>query len=241
MNVMKKLLQKSLTILIISGVLSSLPLLALEADRADARHALSPEKGGLLASEPSVGSVLPLGAATVKEVQGRTGDGAPTRVGDDNYLMTACHVGHNAQLGNSVTMTNCASLAGHATVGDRCVFSGYVGVHQFTRVGELVMMRASGGVSMHVPPYLVVSDINVAAGLNKVGLERSPDLTDEDRAQIKRVYRAVYRDRGARSLERTVESLDATDLRPAARKFVDFIARALADEGRHARGIIRHR
>jgi len=170
-----------------------------------------------------------------------TGDGTPTRVGDDNYLMTGCHVGHNARLGNGVTMTTCASLGAHATVGDRCVCSSYVGVHQFTRVGELVMMRSSGGVSMHVPPYLVVSDINVAAGLNKVGLERSPDLTDEDRAQIKRVYRAIYRDRGAKSLERTVESLDATDLRPPARKFVDFVARTLADEGQHARGIIRHR
>lgn len=170
-----------------------------------------------------------------------TGDGRATKLGSDNYMMTQTHIGHNAQVGSRVTMTNASSLAGHATVGDGCVLSSYVGIHQFTRVGELVMFRGNAGTSMHVPPYVLVSDINVIAGLNKVGLERNRDFTDEDRAQIKRAYRAVYRERSGRSIQRTIDELKALDLGPPARRFVDFIDESISETGRHARGIVKHR
>jgi len=127
-----------------------------------------------------------------------TGEGRPTSLGDDNFMMAQSHVAHNAQIGDRVTMANSTSLAGHSTLGDGCVLSGFVGLHQFTMVGEMVMFRAHAAASMHVPPYVIVSAHNLISGLNKVGIERNKEFTDEDRDQIKRVYRTVYRERGGR-------------------------------------------
>ena len=168
-----------------------------------------------------------------------TGTGRPTKIGDDNFLMTNAHLGHNAQIGNRVTMTNSSSLAGHATVGDGCVLSTGVGIHQFTRVGEMVMFRGHASVGMHVPPYVMVGAVNAISGLNKVGLDRNKAFTDEDRAQIKRVYRMVYRERGGASIHETIEKMRALELGAPALRFVDFIEESVNAEGPYARGIAR--
>lgn len=167
-----------------------------------------------------------------------TNDGPPTMVGSRCYMMVQSHIGHNARLGDGVTMANCAALAGHAHVGDNCVISAYAAIHQFTTVGEGVMLQGGGGVSMHVPPFVVVSaNVNDIAGLNKVGLRRNPSLTDQDRADVKRVFKAVYVDRGARSLETTVNRLSTLALAPAAVRFLDFLRMVLNDQPPRRRGL----
>ncbi|HID22131.1 MAG TPA: hypothetical protein EYP14_06985 [Planctomycetaceae bacterium] len=48
-----------------------------------------------------------------------TGEETETVVGDRCLLMANCHLGHNVRLGNEVTITNGALLAGYVDVGDR--------------------------------------------------------------------------------------------------------------------------
>jgi UDP-N-acetylglucosamine acyltransferase len=164
-------------------------------------------------------------------------NGAPTRIGSGNYLMAQAHVAHNAQVGDHTTLANGACLAGHARLGDRCVMSAFSSVHQFTHVGEGVMFRGHAGASMHVPPFLLIADINRVVGLNAVGLRRHPELTAEDREAVKRVFRALYRQRGASPFEAALAELEQQSLAPAAARFVAFCREALEQTPPRRRGL----
>ena len=56
-----------------------------------------------------------------------------TRVGSNCFFMTCAHVGHDCKVGDNVTLTNNATLAGHVEVGRNAVFGGMAATHQFTR------------------------------------------------------------------------------------------------------------
>jgi UDP-N-acetylglucosamine acyltransferase len=133
-------------------------------------------------------------------------------------------------------MTNGAALAGHVEVGRGTILSAHTGVHQFCWVGELVMSRGQAGASQHVPPFVVIKDINHVAGLNRVGLQRAEDITDEDRRQIKQAYRILYR--SGLGLERALAEMDACDDWGApAGRFRDFVRRVLSAKAPHDRGL----
>lgn len=168
-----------------------------------------------------------------------TGAAPITTIGDDCFFMSQSHAGHNCHVGNRVVLANGACLAGHSTVADGCVFSGFTGTHQFTRVGELVMFRGGARAGMHVPPFVVVADGNLIGGLNTVGLRRA-GFNLQEREDLKTVYRAILRDRGATPIQTVIQQLEAhhpDNMTRAARRFVDFISESLALTGRHARGI----
>ena len=169
-----------------------------------------------------------------------TGDEEPTRIGSDCFFMSASHVAHNCVVGDRVTMANGACLSGHARVGNGCVFSGMTGLHQFVHVGELVMFQAGSPVGMHVPPFVIVGGPNNVAGLNVVGLRRA-GISDAERAEIKRVYRAFYRTRGARPMEEVARELRERSWSAPAERFIAFIEDALAQEGPRRRGVCARR
>jgi UDP-N-acetylglucosamine acyltransferase len=76
-------------------------------------------------------------------------------------------------VGNSVILANCALLAGHVTVGDNVFISGNVVVHQFCRIGTLVIVGGFTGINKDVPPYMLVRGPSVIRGVNLVGLRRA--------------------------------------------------------------------
>lgn len=164
-------------------------------------------------------------------------NGGPTRVGSGCYLMTAAHLAHNAQIGDNVTMANGACLAGHSRVGSGVVMSAFTMVHQFVMVGDGVMFRGGAGVGMHIPPFVVVAGENFIAGLNKVGLARNPAISREDRDEVKQVFRAIVREREATPITDVITRLREETWGPAATKFIDFCADALAQEPPRRRGL----
>jgi UDP-N-acetylglucosamine acyltransferase len=116
------------------------------------------------------------------------------------------------------------------------ILSGNVLVHQFTRIGEMVMAQGRTGIGQHVPPFCMISDINNVMGLNAVGLRRAPDISDEDRKQIKEAFRLTYRS-GLTPLK-AIDAMDAcTDWGAAATKFRDFVRDAVHAEKPFARGL----
>lgn len=165
-------------------------------------------------------------------------NGGPTRMGSGCYLMVAAHMGHNSSIGDNVVMANGAALAGHSRVGSAVVMSGFTMVHQFVNVGDGVMFRGGSAVGMHVPPFVVVAGENYVAGLNRVGLARNPAITREDREQIKRVFRAIFREREATPIMDVIARLRESEWGPAATKFIAFCADALAEEPPRRRGLI---
>lgn len=166
------------------------------------------------------------------------GAGAPTRIGSGCYLMTGSHVGHNAQMGDDVTMANSSALAGHAQVGSGVFFSSGSGVHQHCVVGDLVMFQVGAAATMHTPPYVMLANgVNRVAGLNRVGLARSRSLDGQDREEIKRAYRMFYRQRVCTPVAEILRSADALEWAPAARRFIEFVRRAVHQAPFGRRGV----
>lgn len=118
--------------------------------------------------------------------------GATTVVGDRCYLMTNSHVGHDCVLDQEVTLVSGALLGGHVQVGRKAIISGNTGVHQFVRIGELVMIGGVAKVCQDVPPFTITDQLGAAVGLNTVGLIRD-GISNIERDEIKTLFKIVYR------------------------------------------------
>ncbi len=85
-----------------------------------------------------------------------TQDNSSTVFGDDNFFMALSHIGHNCTIGNRVVICNNSLLAGHVDVGDGVFISGSCVVHQFVRIGALVMAGGAARIGKDVPPFMLV-------------------------------------------------------------------------------------
>jgi len=123
-----------------------------------------------------------------------TDESEDTVLGSHNLLMAGSHVAHNTVVGNHCILANGALLGGHVVVQDRAVISGNCLVHQFVRVGTLAMMQGGSAISKDLPPFTMARSDNSICGLNVVGLRRS-GMTDDQRLELKRLYRFLFRGR----------------------------------------------
>lgn len=121
-----------------------------------------------------------------------TKDNAATKLGNENYLMTQVHLGHDCQLGDNVIIAPSTGLGGHVTVENRAFISGGVMVHQFVRIGSLAMLGGNAKITQDVLPYMTI-DGNPAhiIGLNKVGLRRA-GFKAEDLKKVKTAYQILF-------------------------------------------------
>lgn len=118
-----------------------------------------------------------------------------TIVGDNNFIMAYAHLGHDVKVGNKCIISNGVGLAGHVVVGDNAVISAYVGVHQFSRIGSMVMIGALARINRDVLPYMMVEGNPATThGLNVVGLRRN-GIDQESRTAIKRAFKLLCRDK----------------------------------------------
>lgn len=111
-----------------------------------------------------------------------------TVVGDHNFLMATIHVGHDCRLGNHITMANDSKLGGHSELHDRVTLGAGVGVHQYTRVGELVMAAALSRLIRDALPFTLVRKDDTLFGLNRIGLRRAGYPREQSKA-----LRSAYR------------------------------------------------
>ncbi len=115
-----------------------------------------------------------------------------TFIGNDNYFMAFCHVGHDSRVNNHVTVTNAVLLAGNVELQDHCVLGGGSGVHQFCRVGSYAMIGGHGSATKDVPPYMLMDDGEVLIGsINIIGLRRA-GFSEEAKRDIKKAYKLLY-------------------------------------------------
>lgn len=123
----------------------------------------------------------------------RGNNNAATRIGNDNLFMAYVHIAHDCVVGNHTVFANNASLAGHVTVEDYVILSGFAGVFQFCRVGAYSFAAANSVIIKDVPPYVKVSGYYAKPfGLNSVGLQRH-GFAEEAVAQLRRAYKVIYR------------------------------------------------
>ena len=147
-----------------------------------------------------------------------------TQIGDENYIMTSGHIAHDCRIGNRTVICSCALLAGYVEVEDQAFISGGVVVHQYSKIGRLVMIGGNTRVNSDVPPFFLYSGFNVTAmGLNLVGLRRA-GYTHAGIVALKKAYQILYRSglKLAEALAR-IENEIAT---PEARHLVEFVRRS---------------
>ncbi|MDH5600704.1 MAG: acyl-ACP--UDP-N-acetylglucosamine O-acyltransferase [Gammaproteobacteria bacterium] len=132
-----------------------------------------------------------------------------TRLGNDNYLMTQVHLGHDCQLENNVIIAPSTGLGGFVSVEDKAFISGGVMVHQFVHIGSLAMLGGNAKITQDVLPYMM-ADGNPAhiSGLNKVGLRRA-GYKVADITAIKKAYQLLFNSES--KLEQRLHQLSQLD------------------------------
>lgn len=125
--------------------------------------------------------------------RGTGNGGGITRIGNDNWLLAYTHVAHDCQVGSHCVFSNNATLAGHVEVADHVILSGFVGVHQFCRIGAHAFIGMGAFVNGDVPPFVMVAQEGYGRprGINAEGLKRR-GFDAERIGAIKRAYRALY-------------------------------------------------
>ncbi len=124
---------------------------------------------------------------------GTAQDRGTTTIGDRNLQLAYSHVAHDCVIGNDTTFSNNAQLAGHVVVGDYAVLGGFVGVHQFCRIGAHAMVAAGSIVLQDVPPVVTAAGYPAKPhGINSEGLRRR-GFAAKDIAAVRHAYKALYR------------------------------------------------
>ena len=124
---------------------------------------------------------------------GTAQDRGVTTIGNGNWLLAYSHIAHDCVVGDGTTFSNNAQLAGHVTVEDYASLGGFVGVHQFCRIGAHAFIAAGSIVLQDVPPYVTVAGHPAKPhGTNSEGLRRR-GFTSDELVTIKRAYKTLYR------------------------------------------------
>jgi UDP-N-acetylglucosamine acyltransferase len=117
-----------------------------------------------------------------------------TKIGNNNYLMAYAHIAHDCTLGNSIIMSNAATLGGHIEIGDHAIIGGLVAIHQFVRIGPYAFIGGKSATVKDIPPFMIASGDRVKLyGLNHTGLKRE-GFSNEVINDLKRAYKIIWRD-----------------------------------------------
>jgi UDP-N-acetylglucosamine acyltransferase len=178
-----------------------------------------------LGFDPATPSGVQIGAdCVIREhvtIHRATQAGGVTRIGDKNFLMAGCHLGHDTELGDENIIANAALLAGHVQVGNRTFIGGGAVFHQFLRIGDGCVVQGNGSFSRDIPHYCKAQRVNLLAGLNVVGLRRQGFSADE-RAEIKRLYQLLFL--SGRNLSQALEEARRQQWGTHATRLLEFVA-----------------
>lgn len=115
-----------------------------------------------------------------------------TVVGNNCLIMAYCHVAHDCELHDNIIMSNAVQLAGEVVVENNAIIGGGTLVHQFTHIGEHVMIQGGSKVNKDVPPFVIAAREPIQyCGINSVGLNRR-GFSREQLDAIQETYRMVY-------------------------------------------------
>ncbi|MCX7990962.1 MAG: acyl-ACP--UDP-N-acetylglucosamine O-acyltransferase [Proteobacteria bacterium] len=142
--------------------------------------------------------------------RGTVAGGGKTVIGDNNFIMTSCHIAHDCHLGNEIVMANLATLAGHVYVDDFAVIGGFTAVHQFVRIGTMSMVGGASGVAQDVAPYTIVAGNRAKLfGLNLIGIKRR-GIEGDKLDSLKKAYRIIFKSK--LTLQEAKETIEKSGL-----------------------------
>ena len=149
--------------------------------------------------------------------RGTTKGGGITRIGNNNFFLSYCHVGHDCQIGNHTLFVNGATLAGHVAVQDFVTIGAFSPVHQFCRLGRYAYIGACTVITQDVLPFsLIVTERETKCfGANVIGLERK-GFTPERIQRLQRAFKLL-----TRSKKNTTQALE--EMRKTLASFPDVV------------------
>ena len=154
--------------------------------------------------------------------RGTPGDRKLTTIGSHGLFMTGAHVGHDAIVGDNVTMANHATLGGHTRVGAKVFLGGLCAVHQFGRVGQGAIVGGLAAVTRDVIPYGSAWGNHARLhGLNLIGLKRK-GYGKSDIRRLLAGYRDLFEGQGTFADRLEAVAADYADL-PEIAEIVAFI------------------
>ncbi len=125
--------------------------------------------------------------------RGTVQDRSETTIGDHNLIMANAHIGHDSIIGNRTVLVNNSALAGHVSVGDWAILSGYTLVHQFCQIGAHSFTGMGSAIGKDVPAYVTVSGAPAQAkAINLEGLRRR-GFSSTAIGQLRRAFKILYR------------------------------------------------
>ncbi|HEB68823.1 MAG TPA: acyl-ACP--UDP-N-acetylglucosamine O-acyltransferase [Desulfobulbus sp.] len=127
--------------------------------------------------------------------RGTVAGNGKTVIGNDNMIMAYSHIAHDCRLGNHVIMANVATLAGHVVIGNHVNLGGLVAIHQFCRVGDYTYVGGMSGISLDVPPFVILSGTRNRmriTGINKIGLRRN-GFDKQTIARLDQAFKIIFR------------------------------------------------
>jgi UDP-N-acetylglucosamine acyltransferase len=159
-------------------------------------------RGSIIGSEPQDASFDPSNKSGVKigeknnireltTIHRSAKKGGWTQLGNENFLMTGSHVGHDVKMGDRNIIANNCLLGGHVIVGTGTFLGGGAAFHQFVHLGDLCLAQGNSTITKDIPPYCTASQKNHLVGLNTIGLRRA-GMDPTTRSQIKNLYRAAF-------------------------------------------------
>ncbi len=115
-----------------------------------------------------------------------------TIVGNGNLILASVHIGHDCILHDNIIISSHSGIAGHVEIYSNAIIAGFVGVHQFCRIGSHAMVGGMSQVIKDVPPYVLAEGRPAKVrGINQVGLTRH-GFSKEDLRALKNAYKALY-------------------------------------------------
>jgi UDP-N-acetylglucosamine acyltransferase len=117
---------------------------------------------------------------------------SPTTIGNNNFLMTTSHVGHDCQIKNNVTLVTDAALGGHVHVMDKVIVGGASSAHQFVTIGKGAMLAGGVITTYDVLPYFLLTGYNIVGSLNIIGMRRS-GMEANEITRRKEIFKLLYR------------------------------------------------
>jgi UDP-N-acetylglucosamine acyltransferase len=144
-----------------------------------------------------------------------------TKIGNHNFLMVNCHIGHDSVIGNHCMIVNGSLIAGHCILQDRVLVSGNSAIHQFTRIGRLAMLSGQSAGTKDIPPFVTVYGRDKIAGINAIGMRRA-GLRVEEISAVRKAFRILYREK--LMLQNAVEKLERElGHYPVVKEMIQFI------------------
>ncbi len=156
--------------------------------------------------------------------RGTTNGGGKTVIGNGNMIMAYSHIAHDCRIGNQVIMANVATLAGHVEIGDHVNLGGLVAIHQFCRIGEYTYIGGMSGISLDVPPFVILSGTRNRmriSGINKIGLRRN-GIDRETINRLDQAFKIIFRTPDLLTRDALDKVQDQLPDCPFARRLVEF-------------------